>query len=347
MTLYQPRYAVWTLALTIGLGVVCGLLPSAFKSSSSAGITLSTHALDFGTAGLFEAPQAEFVIANRQSTATRVSLAADCTCVELSASAFLLQPDEATTIAVTLRRTSAGVTKAGFREIQRELVINYSMEGGLQSEVVALSGQFFEPLIVNESACQFELRPFESTIQSIGVSAQVDVTHIEVQELPAWCHAAHIQWNEEFQAGHLVISVDPVADVLPVEGKVCIEIQYRQDQQDQTYVLCIPVTARVNVPISLDPPMLAVQAGEPKQQVVGVQVGILLREQVNFRIEEIESSTPAIVCEVNEDMQSFSVRYLGDDALPENSPGIELQVSLESYEGNSLKVPLNLPVIVF
>lgn len=344
---FSSRYTMGTLLVAGGLGIACGVLPSAFKTGSVEGILLSSDSLDFGTAELFDKPRATLRITNPQPSEITVLLDADCSCVELSQNAFSIKPGETAAVGVQLRRMAAGEVRDGYRPIQRDLTVKYPLQGTRRSKSVLLTGQFFEPLVVDPAACDVRVKPFEPGNASISFSAQVDMADIEVLQRPAWCRAAKIDWNSEFQAGHLRVSLEPFADTRPLEGEIKLGFSYRQEEQRETATLRIPLRARVDVPISLDPPMLTFHAGERERQDVRVQLGILLRDQANARIVEVDSSLPELRCELDEESpESFSAHFAGTEERYEDSEEVNLKIVLESPEHGPFKVPLSLPVIV-
>lgn len=344
---FTSRHKMGTFLLAGGLGIACGVLPSFFKADPAEGIRLSSESLDFGNAELFDTPQATLEITNPQRTEITVSFHADCSCVELSQKALLIRPGETAKVDVQLRRTAGGEVRQGYRPISRDLEIQYPLQGTRRSTRVALTGRFFEPLVVDEAACDVRVQPFEQGNASIGLSAQVDITDIEVLQRPSWCRAATIDWNKEYQAGHLCVSLDPLPDTQQLEDQITLVFSYRRNERSESASLRIPIRARVEVPISLDPPLLAFRAGEAETRRVQVQLGILLRGQAAARITELDSPSPELRCKLNEEMpESFSVFFAGADAPETDSAEIRLQVVLDSPEYGRLSVPLKLPVVV-
>ncbi|MCA9126488.1 MAG: hypothetical protein KDB22_05360 [Planctomycetales bacterium] len=339
---------VATMAMA-GLAVASGFLPLAFRPSSfsSQGILIEIDQLDFGTAELFDSPERTLEITNPQTIPITVLLEADCSCVEVPLNAIGIERGQTVSVPIKLKRNGAGPAVDGYRRVLRTLNIAYSLNGLRQQTTVGLSGQFFEPVVIDSSACHFELIPFEKHLATISMSSQVESARVEVVTIPSWCESATINWNEDFDAGTVAVLIAPRSDSEQVQGEMVFKINYVHLGESKTADIRIPVTAQVTAPVTMDPPLLVFESGIQRTEVVTIYQGLALPVGCELKLINASSSREELSLEVIEaDRPQLAVTYAGQASAAAESAQVTVLAELAIGGFPAFSVQLVLPVLM-
>lgn len=327
------------LVLLLGL-----LLPAAaylwLKGGTTRPLSTSLTEWDFGLVAAADTPETTIVISNPNAMETRVVLLVSCQDLQLSQSRFLLEPGGEQAVTITPNRQHCGTRQGAYTIVDTELVVSSDLDQ-VAEQTVAIRGRFYEPFSFDRDARRAWLNVVEPATYTISISAaDQTVGKPRVVQLPDFVQAVDVQWNDDFNAGDVVLQFSQGQP----PGLYVGEILMVDDSSSDELLFAIPAELHLSPPCRVEPAVVFL-GGMTRQQSQTVSLGFL--PGVQGSLIEVASATPLVTLDKSSDTTAvarLASDAAGGDFLPVNDK-LSLTVQWEQ-NGRTSQHTLWVPVSV-
>lgn len=244
----QPRLR---LAVLLCVAAVLAMLLWAQIDTTRA-LTITPNAIDFGDVTLESERGRQLTIRNRNQQPALVRIAADCDCVVLSQSELRIPSRSEATVDVSLNRMTGDRREQWYTFLESELEVTTVTEDGAHARSIPIRAKFFEPYAVDQAACQINGLATELEKQPIPFSAAVpEAGQPEIGQIPSFVESVEVNWNEEFTAGELLVTLK--RDTPPGFHKGQIEMRLASPSETLSQPCLVALEARVHAPYHFHP----------------------------------------------------------------------------------------------
>lgn len=245
------RRAYIRLAVLICVAAALGvLLWNSVETTRELAITPT--AIDFDEVKLGSDTSRRLTIRNLTRGPAIVRMAADCSCITLSRAELKIPPRSEATVDVTLSRKSGDRRERWYTFLESELEVTTLTDDGAFPRSIPIKAKFFEPYAVDDSACQISGLATELERRAIPFSAAApEAGRPTIGEIPSFVESAEVNWDEEFSAGELFVTVKRNTPPGHYAGHIEMRLASPIETSRQSYAL--PLEARVQAPYRFNP----------------------------------------------------------------------------------------------
>jgi hypothetical protein len=217
-------------------------------------IVIDPIAIDFGDIDAASEVERILTLRNPNAYPVRAQLVADCSCLKLSMTQLVIQPRRETSVLVTVNRLQGDSRDGLHTYLESQIQVSSETQEGVAQQVIPVSARFFEPYVFDRNACKIDGLATSLQSQEISLSAATsEVGRPSIGELPAFIESIEIDWNDEFAAGVLNVTMRP--DTPPGNKKGVIELHFESDSaaEGSRAVFRLPFKAYVRAPYRIQP----------------------------------------------------------------------------------------------
>lgn len=217
-------------------------------------IVIDQIEIDFGDVDAGGEVDRILTLRNPNAYPVRVGLVADCSCLKLSMTQLVIQPRREASVLVALNRLQGGRRDGLHTYLESQIQIYSETREATVQQAVPVAARFFEPYVFDRSACKISGLATALSSHKVPLSAATsEVRRPTIGGLPAFIESATIDWNDEFSAGSLNVSIRP--DTSPGNKTGVIELNFESASAagGSPGIFRLPFEAYVLPPYRIEP----------------------------------------------------------------------------------------------
>ncbi len=217
-------------------------------------ITVSPTEIDFGEVELSTETNRRLTFRNPNRSPAVVRVAADCDCVALSQPELRIPSQGEATIDITLRRLTGDRREDWYTFLESELEVTTVADGEYQGHSIPIKAKFFEPYAVDHKSASVSGLATDLEKVPVRFSATTSETgRPTIGKIPPFAESVQVDWNEEFSAGELLVTIKRDASPRLHQGHIEMRLGSPAETAPKPYLLAFE--ARVHAPFRFNPGM--------------------------------------------------------------------------------------------